>query len=390
MNNVYGNEYYQFKLELYGYETYIDSIALSDVNLDLGTIIMQEEFIPAVNVFGEDNEINVTLEWTNPLYSEKTTLINENGFDAGGVANDPNEEVWAGNIFENPGTVTLTDVDMFFTFDEGVEDYVTVDILNTAVEIIASSEPFITPYLSWVHLDLPNLTITGDFYIMVHWQDNELSTYRLCYESNSYEEIPNTAYLMWPGEEPISIQDFSGYWWVNYSFLMRANVLDESSDKGTKEALSYNIYRGLADDISNVSEWEMINSEPVLETSFTDDTWPPTPVDNYMYAIEAIYTETDAEVTFSNSILGGTNVSIDDNTSGIKIYPNPAESVINISTEQLILKVIVVNVDGVKVLSKSGNNSGTMQLSLESLSPGLYYLEIETENGFIHKKIIKN
>jgi hypothetical protein len=390
LNNVWGNEFYKIIFELYGYEPYIDTIELLGIDFDLGTIIMQEEFIPAVNVNAEDNMSDVTLEWINPAESEKTTLINDNGYDAGGVTNEPYEEFWAGNIFENPGTITLTDADIFFTFDSGgIEDYVTVDILNAEAEIIATSEQFLTPWFDWVHLDLPNMTITGDFYIMVHWQDNEFQTHQLCYDSDPYTIMPNTAYLMFPNEDPITVSEYSGYTWIAYSFWVRAKVLDEDSKKGAKEVLSYNVYRGLADDISNVSQWDNVNSEPVLETNFTDESWPPVGVNNYIYAIEAIYTEADSEVTFSNSIYGGTTVSIYENEMEVNIFPNPVTDELVINSDRLIYSIQLLNAHGQIILKKQKINMKEYQVVTEDLIRGTYYLKIETSDGWINKKIIK-
>jgi len=323
---------------LYGYETYVDTIELTNINLDLGTLVMQEDFICAVNVFAEDNETNVSLEWTNPVQSEKLYIINDMNEDMGGLANEPYEEVWMGNRFANPGTVTLTDADVFFTFDEGgIADSVSVDIFNEAGEIIATTEKFVTPWYEWVNLDLPNMTITGDYYIMVHWQNNEATTNFLCYDYDWYFNMPNTAYIKYPGEELILLGDFYGEE-PHFSFWVRAHVLEESSEKGSKEALSYNVYRGLAEEYNSVSEWTLINTEPVTETSFIDDTWPPIGVNNYMYAVEAIYAEADAEVTFSNNIFGGTT-SIAEQKINVHVFPNPASDKIHIKSAALINEI---------------------------------------------------
>lgn len=390
LNNVYGNETYQMTLQLYGYETIIDTIELTDVHIDLGEYVMQEDFIPAVNVIAEGNDNNASLEWINPTQSQKNTIIYDLGYDLGGFANEPNETVWLGNKFENSGTITLTDADIFFTFDEGgVEDLVSVDIFNEAGEIIATSARFNTPWNDWVYLDLPNLTITGDYYIMVHWELNELTTNFLCYDWDFDQVMTNAAYIKYPDEDLISMSEYFQEW-PTFAFWIRAKVLEESSNKETKEVLSYNVYRGLSDDISNVSQWNMINSDPVTETSFTDDTWPPVGVDNYIWAIEAIYAETDAEVTFSNIVFGGTYVSISENQSGINIYPNPFSDNINIKTEAQINSITVLSLAGIELIKESVVATKSITVDLKNLVPGIYYLKIETNNGLIHKKIIKN
>jgi len=175
--NVYGNTYYQVTMSLYGYYDYvIDSLVLEGDDYDLGTLVMEEEFISAFNVLAEYGSGQSNVNWEEPIVSERSIVINDNDNDIDGLANDIMEEVWLGNRFENNGTITLTAVDLYWTIDlNGSEQEVKVDVFNEDGEFIASSESFLTPYYQWMTLDLPNLTITGDYYIMVHWKNNPLT-----------------------------------------------------------------------------------------------------------------------------------------------------------------------------------------------------------------------
>lgn len=81
--------------------------------------------------------------------------------------------------------------------------------------------------------------------------------------------------------------------------------------------------------------------------------------------------------------------SIDDVfASKVTVYPNPANSFINISSAEAISGVEVYNVIGKRVLQVTNvvNNS----VDVSSLSKGMYILKIASGNSIATKKIIKN
>lgn len=78
----------------------------------------------------------------------------------------------------------------------------------------------------------------------------------------------------------------------------------------------------------------------------------------------------------------------------IYIYPNPANSLLNISINNQFdnIKLRVVDLNGKVVLSKSDNmHSGSIyQLNIEELPIGTYILEVNNGKEIYHKKFIKN
>ena len=73
---------------------------------------------------------------------------------------------------------------------------------------------------------------------------------------------------------------------------------------------------------------------------------------------------------------------------GLKVYPNPANGIVNISVSDNVKveKIRIYEVMGRLVLkpfdSAQGDTGSTLQLNLSNLSPGMYLLEVETEDGF--------
>jgi hypothetical protein len=85
---------------------------------------------------------------------------------------------------------------------------------------------------------------------------------------------------------------------------------------------------------------------------------------------------------------GGTTIN------NLDVYPNPSDDVFNISfsSEKVQdLKIRILNVIGAQVYTENRENfigEYTKQISLDKYRKGIYFLEIETNNGIINKKLI--
>jgi hypothetical protein len=84
---------------------------------------------------------------------------------------------------------------------------------------------------------------------------------------------------------------------------------------------------------------------------------------------------------------GKTSSSVDENTAIFKsfsVYPNPATHLLNISINNVCnnnAKVSIYNISGQQIMN-SNMNSNNIQLNIESLSKGIYFVNIINENGF--------
>ena len=69
-----------------------------------------------------------------------------------------------------------------------------------------------------------------------------------------------------------------------------------------------------------------------------------------------------------------------------QIYPNPTKNIINIKNNSEIEKIKIFDYLGKEVLSQTQNNS---EINVESLSKGIYLLEIYSEKEKVYRKFIK-
>ncbi|MDD3725456.1 MAG: T9SS type A sorting domain-containing protein [Bacteroidales bacterium] len=86
-------------------------------------------------------------------------------------------------------------------------------------------------------------------------------------------------------------------------------------------------------------------------------------------------------------LVGIENISLNDNS--ITLYPNPTNSEVNISSENIINSIEIFNSLGQRVY-QSVVNSTEKVIDISTFVNGVYILGVKTDNGVIRKKIIKN
>lgn len=74
------------------------------------------------------------------------------------------------------------------------------------------------------------------------------------------------------------------------------------------------------------------------------------------------------------------------NNNNISIYPNPTNDVLNISSDNIILKTTILTIDG-KIIKEEVNNKS---INVADLVRGIYFIQISTNNNIITEKFIKN
>ena len=86
-------------------------------------------------------------------------------------------------------------------------------------------------------------------------------------------------------------------------------------------------------------------------------------------------------------MLGNLGVNTIKSASGISIYPNPANSVINI-VSGINVKAVLTGIEGGVIMEQ--NNARKMDIS--HLSAGIYFIELYDDNGsrIAVQKVIKN
>jgi len=74
------------------------------------------------------------------------------------------------------------------------------------------------------------------------------------------------------------------------------------------------------------------------------------------------------------------------NSLNLKIYPNPVHNVLNIESQYTIKSVTIINIIGETIINKS-INSNTTKLELNNMENGIYFLQVNTDQGLFGEKI---
>jgi hypothetical protein len=95
------------------------------------------------------------------------------------------------------------------------------------------------------------------------------------------------------------------------------------------------------------------------------------------------------ELNLQRTVSSG--ISIDQLESELKIYPNPAKSLLNIEISDLsneIKMIRLTDMQGRELFEESiSDRNQTHQIPVSSLPEGIYSLCLQTANGFINRKI---
>jgi hypothetical protein len=350
----------------------------------MGSIILNQEFLSPYNVNATASLNQAVIEWFNPVTSSKEKLQYDNEIPYYSLTNEPYEDVWLGNLFENEEMITITSIEVYWDIYELAHDFITVDILDELGNILVSSEPVQTFNDSLMTIDIPNITVDGNFYGMIHWQDNEFSTDALAMDFS--DTLSNVAYIKYPDQDFILLSDFIGT--PNSSFILRANTLKEDNLNADNGPISYNIFRGLADEIGDAESWVALNTEPITELTYIDNGFVIDDQDLYSYAVEAVYEEGSSDKTFSiflELITGINEITKDD----VKIYPNPASNYINIEGVSGTT-ITIYNMIGARVYSENIEDP-ISRIDISNLVGGNYFIEItgsESDRQIVKKLVI--
>lgn len=174
----------------------------------------------------------------------------------------------------------------------------------------------------------------------------------------------------------------------NLSVTNNNNVADlnwtASADVGID---GYNVYRR-----TSTTLWEKVNTSIITGTSYSDNTIPYGA--DWEYMVKAVKLKNNFSGSFYNESLGTTNsaqftVGFDQPEIRLNVYPNPAKDIIYIQSNETIVSIKLINLEG-RILSSETLNADNTLIDVNNLPSGSYFVIVETINGIVKRQIIKN
>jgi hypothetical protein len=143
-----------------------------------------------------------------------------------------------------------------------------------------------------------------------------------------------------------------------------------------QEFIKYEIYR----DTKYLGETDGL--------SFVDSNIEHNRAFSYTYSVRPVYEDCNGSF---KSILAqwGVNVNEYSHNANVNIYPNPANDKIYIVAETEIEDIVVYDVYGRLQDYKTTRLQGSVTVDVTKLNAGIYFIKINTNEGNIVKRIIK-
>jgi hypothetical protein len=83
------------------------------------------------------------------------------------------------------------------------------------------------------------------------------------------------------------------------------------------------------------------------------------------------------------------NLSVQENEISVSIYPNPAKDLLAIESAQAFHSYKIYSLEGKLIASESNINSFSSVISVDSLSQGSYFIELEFQHGISRERFVK-
>ena len=156
------------------------------------------------------------------------------------------------------------------------------------------------------------------------------------------------------------------------------NVAWEAPETGTPTG--YNIY------INGV-----LMEENYTSTSYTNNELATELYNmpkNHYVEVRTMYADDKSSVSLIDIFASGVNVSEINETSSFNVYPNPASDFVKVSTDNRQQTTVrIYNILGMLV-EEIEINSNETEINVSDYNPGIYFFNIQTENGNVTKKIV--
>lgn len=393
LDGVYIADNYTFTIQSPGYENYIQALDVVD-NTSLGTITLTEALsLPRV-VIAADYLTSMNLTWFEPSTTNNAVIAYDDGDNEDGYAGEPSEAVWIGNYFPVTEPVTVTSFDIYWArYATSVPQSHRLDIFDKNNELIYSSAPFTGPDNAWVNVPVTPMTLHGNYYVMVYWENTPVQSNYLGIDTVS-ATTPDNAYYHYEGGEFFKLSGLTSFYGT---MLIHANVLtgdnaqqgwsvNGTSNGAGREITGYDVTFGPYADIANAGNWPLLNSSPLTETGYIDETWPPATPGRYIYGVKTYYTTGESEFSFSGIAVYDPSATNNLTIPGISLYPNPATSNLTINATAGS-EVLLFNMQG-QLLYNAAITGNSHTIDVSRFAKGTVLVVLRTSDSIAQERVI--
>ena len=373
---------------------------------------------PATDLVLNPDMVNATtynniLNWNAPdcgTSAPQQFVLDNNTFENGWSLN-PGYEAWFGNEFNTNMAGSITSIDVYFQANSSAgSDQITIDILDANKNIVGTSSAFTPQADNWTNVAVADLPFDGTFYAMVHWNNFAAATHYL----GADEDGPNVSKGWYTdGSAWSHMSELGSY--NDCVFGVRVNALADGGKKSTLVAgentlaplaggsqagvvaLSHSNRATVAGSTINFNalmanrgvvgynvyqDGTLVTATPITATTYTHVVTAP--FANHCYTVKAVHaafgTETIESVATAEACADPTGIN-PASAEGIKVYPNPANSFVNVVTTSETRQIILVNYLGQVVRNVTVSGAETLKLDVSAFESGIYFVKFIAQDG---------
>jgi hypothetical protein len=158
----------------------------------------------------------------------------------------------------------------------------------------------------------------------------------------------------------------------NGSLTLNQKVKDMSPLMANRGVVGYNVYQ----------DGVLVTPTPVTTTTFTHVV--SAPFANHCYTVKAVHAAFDnatlESVATAEACADPTGIT-PATAEGIKVYPNPASSYVNVVTTSETRQIILVNYLGQVVRNVTVSGAETLKLDVSAYESGIYFVKFVAQDG---------
>ena len=130
-------------------------------------------------------------------------------------------------------------------------------------------------------------------------------------------------------------------------------------------------------------QWYTENGTPIVGA--TSEVFTPSTTGEYYVLVTDSNNCEEQSYIINYDIIGLDNIH-----ESIKIYPNPTNRFVNISGDNIIHPITIINLQGNELLKVENNNNpmSSTTLDLSTFAKGIYFLQLEKNNQIINYRIV--
>jgi len=383
------------------------------------------EFNPPINLVTsmEGNPKNdIKLVWGPPAGGGTimTYVLDDNSAENGWAIN-PGYDAWLGNEFPVSESGVLQSFDLYWQANpSGGSESMTIDIYDASQTLVGTSDAFVPTPDNWQTVSVPDVEFNGTFYAMVHWNmlggnshylgsdengPNAANNYGWYYDGAAWAHLSDFGYapnvflirakaLVGGDHSVVSFGPVSNNNGATSTTLANAVVKSDKSSSAGVPVSSSAVYQGdNSEDLTgyNVYRWAYTDPIPGQYTTLGDTTLIATVTATeymdmnlfnncYYYYVTAVYTE--GESIPSNTDHECLTVGVNNaEVSEVKLYPNPATTVVNIDLTKDVRMITIYNALGAVVAEKNITRETTVTINTTNYAAGAYSVKFTTANG---------